>query len=128
MVTVEQVLEFLNDDKASKKLTEFIEKSVKELNLPTDIKALEDDDLLDEIKDDAVCFFCDVGQYDERDNVYLVGYNPKTRELLVEGTENLCGICPVGLDELEFNSLVELAKALYYCSADKMFCNTVAKY
>lgn len=32
----------------------------------------------------------------------------------MRGTDGIDGVCPVGIDELEFNSLLELAKVLAY--------------
>lgn len=115
-ITVEQVLNFLTDKQSGTKVSAFVEQELKKMNLPKSIEAFDndtDDELLDEVLDYGICFHCDFGEPDYTDDVYVVGYNPKTRELLVRGGDNLDGISPVGLDELEFNSLLELAQTLY---------------
>ena len=84
------------------------------LEEPERINITERIDLLDEMLDMGICFFCDFGEPDYRDDVYVVGYNAKTRELIVRGTDGIDGVCPVSIDELEFNSLLELAKVLAY--------------
>lgn len=117
-MTVEKVLQFLNSKESAGILAEYADKKLKALNLPKDMSAYDklDDDDRDELEDDVmnygICFFCDFGEEDSRDNVYVMGYNPKTRELLVKGGMVLDGLCPVSIDELEFNSLLELAMRL----------------
>lgn len=114
-MTVEQVLQFLNSKDTMYKLAEFVDKKLKDMNLPKDMSAYDNDDndeLTDEVQEYGITFFCDFGDSDRRDDVWVMGYNPDTRELLVKGGMVIDGLCPVGLDELEFNSLLELARCL----------------
>lgn len=113
-IKVEQVLEFLNSKESAGILAEYVDKKLKSMDLPTSVNELDDEDLLDEMLDMGICFFCDFGEPDYRDDVYVVGYNAKTRELIVRGNDGIDGVCPVSIDELEFNSLLELAKVLAY--------------
>lgn len=112
---VEQVLAFLNDKNCGSILAEYVDKKLKSLDLPKDMSVYDnlDDDDRDELEDDVmnygICFFCDFGEENEKDNVYVMGYNPDTREMLVKGGMVLDGLCPVSIDELEFSSLLELA-------------------
>ena len=114
-MTVEQVLQFLNSKDTMYKLADFIDKKLKSIDLPKDMSAYYNDDndeLADRVQDYGITFFCDFGDSDSRDDVWVMGYNPDTRELLVKGGMVIDGLCPVSLDELEFNSLLELARCL----------------
>lgn len=114
-MTVEQVLQFLNSKDTMYKLADFIDKKLKSIDLPKDMSAYDNDDndeLADRVQDYGITFFCDFGDSDSRDDVYVMGYNPDTRELLVKGGMVIDGLCPVSLDELEYNSLLELARGL----------------
>lgn len=114
-MTVEQVLQFLNSKDTMNKLADFIDNKLKSIDLPKDMSAYYNDDndeLADRVQDYGITFFCDFGDSDSRDDVYVMGYNPDTRELLVKGGMVIDGLCPVRLDELEYNSLLELARGL----------------
>lgn len=114
MIKVEQVLEFLNSKECGSILAEYADKKLKALKLPKSMDEFDyNDELLDEVIDYGIAFFCDFGDSDSREDVYVVGYNENTRELLVRGNFGLEGICPVSIDELELYSLLQLAQALF---------------
>lgn len=129
---VEQVLAFLNKQGCGGILAEYVDKKLKALDLPKEISDYDklDDDDRDELEDDVmnygICFFCDFGEENEKDNVYVMGYNPDTREMLVKGGMIIDGLCPVSIDELEFSSLLELAMRVFD-SADIEFAKVFKK-
>lgn len=110
-ITVEDVLNFLvNKQNSGILLEKYADNKLKLLELPTTQEELEDDDVLEDALDMGICFLCDTGS-DEKENVYVVGYKPKDKVVLVRGE---FGIFPVGLAELEYISLLDLCKVLFY--------------
>ena len=114
-MTVEQVLQFLNSKDTMYKLAEFVDKKLKGMNLPKTMSAYENDDndeLADKVQEYGITFFCAFGDRDYQDDVYVVGYDKGAGEILVKGCAVIGDICPVRIDELEYNSLLDLCRAL----------------
>ena len=75
-MTVEQVLQFLNSKDTMNKLADFIDNKLKSIDLPKDMSAYYNDDndeLADRVQDYGITFFCDFGDSDSRDDVYVMG-------------------------------------------------------
>lgn len=112
-IKVEEVLDFLNDSKSYILFGKYAEHELVKLGLPTSADEFDNDDkLLDDVLDRGICFFCDFGDRDYQDDVYVVGYDKGAREILVKGSTAMDGICPVRIDELEYNSLLDLCRTL----------------
>lgn len=112
-IKVEEVLDFLNDSKTSILLGKYVEQELVKLGLPTSADEFDNDDkLLDDALDRGICFFCDFGDRYYQDDVYVVGYDEGAGEILVKGNMVITDICPVRIDELEYNSLLDLCRAL----------------
>ena len=112
-IKVEEVLDFLNDNKTPVLLGKYAEQELVKLGLPTSADEFDNDDtLLDDVLDRGICFFCAFGDRDYQDDVYVVGYDKDAGEILVKGCAVIGDICPVRIDELEYNSLLDLCRAL----------------